>query len=110
MLSAGIEYCVASPEEAAERRVPGLQELQDPEGTPTELFYSSQVDVIAFGSGIYVLQCSSFRLAFGNRLGHRDIELGKRREAIQSLLLPICICSWRLLFHIVVVALDQITG
>jgi len=76
LLSAGIEYCVASPEEAAERRVPGLQELQDSEETPTELFYSSQVDVIAFGSGISVLQRSSFRLALGIRLEHRDIELG----------------------------------
>ncbi|PHS73427.1 MAG: 2,3-dihydroxybiphenyl 1,2-dioxygenase [Cycloclasticus sp.] len=43
---AGVEHRVASVEEAAERRVLGLIKLNDPSGTPNEIYYSPQVDVM----------------------------------------------------------------
>ena len=41
---AGIEYRVASADEAAERHVLGLLKLKDPSGIPTEIFYGPRID------------------------------------------------------------------
>ncbi len=41
---AGIKFKVGTEEEAQERRVLGLLKMLDPSGTPTEIFYSPQVD------------------------------------------------------------------
>lgn len=43
---AGVEFRVASEEEAEERFVLGLLKLEDPSGNPIEIFYSPQVDVM----------------------------------------------------------------
>ncbi len=42
--AAGIEFRVASEEEANERHVLGLLKLQDPGGNPTEIFYGPHVE------------------------------------------------------------------
>ena len=40
----GVSYRVATPAEAAERRVLGLLKLQDPGGNPTEIFYGPLIN------------------------------------------------------------------